>query len=68
MSNNTEIDTLVTWAARGLAVAQRGLEASARWLDARAKALGELATKLATPPAENADAAPAADDAPANAA
>jgi hypothetical protein len=57
MSNDTDsiidavFDTATAWAVYGLGAAKRGFETSARWLDARAKVMGELATKLATPPA-----------------
>jgi predicted kinase len=57
MSNETDsiidavFDSATAWAVYGLGASKRGLEATARWLEARAKVIGELATKLAAPPA-----------------
>lgn len=43
-------DSATAWAIYGLGASKRGLEATAHWLEARAKVIGELATKLASPP------------------
>lgn len=56
MSNETDsivdavFDSATAWAVYGLGASKRALEATARWLEARAKVMGELATKLASPP------------------
>ena len=57
-------DSATAWAVYGLGASKRGLEATARWLEARAIVMGELATKLASPPeAAVTDEAPATQNA-----
>lgn len=51
-------DVLTSRTARALVAAQGVLTTAARWLDGRAKVVGELAAKLAPPPAASTTAPP----------